>query len=86
MSPLSVAPEWQRRGIGRALVAHAVAKAERAGAPAVFLEADPAYYVSLDWVPASDLGVTAPSVRIPGPAFQAVPFPTWEPSMRGALV
>jgi putative acetyltransferase len=27
LSPLSVAPEWQNRGIGRALVAHAVAEA-----------------------------------------------------------
>src|SRR6478735_320574 len=29
LSPLSVAPEWQRKGIGRALVAHAVAEANR---------------------------------------------------------
>ncbi len=86
LSPLSVAPEWQRRGIGRALVAHAVAEAERAGAPAVFLEGDPAYYVRLGWRPASDLGVTPPSARIPEPACQAVPLPGWEPWMRGALV
>jgi putative acetyltransferase len=86
LSPLSVAPEWQRRGIGRALVAHAVAEAERACAPAVFLEGDPAYYARLGWRPASDLGVTPPSVRIPERACQAFPLPGWEPWMRGALV
>ena len=86
LSPLSVAPEWQRRGIGRALVARAVAEAKRAGVPAVFLEGDPAYYVRLGWRSASELGVTPPSARIPEPAFQAVPLPGWEPSMRGALV
>ena len=86
LSPLSVAPEWQRRGIGRALVAHAVAEAKRAGVPAVFLEGDPAYYARLGWRPASELGVTPPSARIPEPAFQAVPLPAWEPWMRGALV
>jgi putative acetyltransferase len=86
LSPLSVAPEWQRRGIGRALAAHAVAEAELAGVPAVFLEGDPAYYSRLGWRPAAEIGVTPPSARIPGPAFQAVPFPGLEPWMRGALV
>jgi putative acetyltransferase len=86
LSPLSVAPERQRQGIGRALVAHAVVESERAGAPAVFLEGDPAYYGRLGWRPAAELGVTPPSPRIPEPAFQAVQLPAWEPWMRGALV
>ncbi len=86
LSPLSVVPGWQRLGIGRALVAHAVAEANRAGVPAMFLEGDPAYYARLGWRPASELGVTAPSARIPAPACQAVALPGWEPWMRGALV
>ncbi len=86
LSPLSVAPESQRRGIGRALVARAVAEARHAGVPAIFLEGDPAYYSTLGWRSASELGVTPPSTRIPEPAFQAVPLPGWEPLMRGALV
>ena len=86
LSPLSVAPEWHSRGIGRALVAHAVAEAKRAGVPAVFLEGDPAYYGRLGWRPAAELGVTPPSARIPTAACQAVPLPAWEPWMRGALV
>ena len=86
LSPLSVAPEWQNRGIGRALAAHAVAEAERASVPAVFLEGDPAYYARLGWKAASELGVTPPSARIPAPAFQAVPLSGWAPWMRGALV
>ena len=86
LSPLSVAPEWQGRGIGRALVAHAVAEAEGAGVPAVFLEGDPAYYARLGWRPASELGVTPPSGRIHEPACQAVPLAGWEPWMRGTLV
>ena len=86
LSPLSVAPEWQGRGIGRALVAHAVAEAKTAGVPAIFLEGDPAYYVRLGWRPASELGVRPPSARIPERACQAVQLPGWEPWMRGALV
>ena len=86
LSPLSVVPEWQRRGIGRTLVAHALAEAKRAGVPALFLEGDPAYYARLGWRPASELGVTPPSNRIPKPACQAVELRGWEPSMSGALV
>ena len=86
LSPLSVAPEAQRRGIGRALVARAVAEAERAGAPAIFLEGDPAYYGKLGWRPAAELGVTAPSARIPPAACQVVRLAGWEPWMQGALV
>ena len=86
LSPLSVAPEWQRRGIGRALVAHAVLEAKRAAVPAIFLEGDPAYYGPLGWRPASELGVTPPSTRIPEPACQAVKLPGWQPWMRGTLV
>lgn len=86
LSPLSVAPAWQRRGIGKALVAHAVDESKRAGAPAVFLEGDPGYYGRLGWRPAVELGVTPPSVRIPAPACQAVALPGWETWMSGALV
>ena len=86
LSPLSVLPAWQRRGIGAALCAHAVAEAERLGAPAVFLEGSPRYYGRLGWRPAAELGVTPPSARIPRPAFQAVRLPAWRAWMRGALV
>ena len=86
LSPLSVVPQHQGRGIGAALCAHAVAEAERMGAPAVFLEGSPRYYGRLGWRPASELGVTPPSERIPRPAFQVVQLPTWDDWMRGALV
>lgn len=86
LSPLSVLPEHQRGGVGRALVAHAVAAAGDAGSPAVFLEGSPAYYSRLGFEPGSAHGFTRPSVRIPEPAFQVVTLPAREPWMTGALV
>lgn len=86
LSPLSVAPEHQGRGIGAALLAAAVAEAEALGAPAVFLEGDPAFYGARGWSAAGDLGFAKPSARIPDPAFQAVLLPAHEPWMTGALV
>jgi putative acetyltransferase len=86
LSPLGVSPSRQRQGIGRALVGAAVDAAARLGAPAVFLEGDPAYYAKLGWERASSRGFTAPSIRIPDAAFQVIVLPAWEPSVTGALV
>jgi putative acetyltransferase len=86
LSPLSVAPAWQRRGVGRALVARAVAGATDLAAPLLFLEGDPAYYSGSGFEPAAGLGLTRPSVRIPEHAFQLVRLPGYESWMTGAVV
>ena len=86
LSPLGVTPAQQHRGLGRALCAAAVEQARALGAPAVFLEGDPAYYSRLGWQRASAHGFTAPSVRIPDVAFQVTLLSGHEPWMTGALV
>lgn len=69
LSPLSVDPAWQGRGIGQDLVRAALAEARRAGCPLVFLEGEPAFYPRLGFLPAGSAGFTKPSVRIPDAAF-----------------
>lgn len=86
LSPLSVAPERQGRGIGTALVAAAIQAAADLDAPLVFLEGDPAYYSRHGFEPGDRHGFLRPSVRIPQPAFQVRLLSTYEPWMRGALV
>ena len=86
LSPLSVAPEHQDRGVGTALVEAAVGAARRLGAPAVFLEGSPAYYGARGFEPATARGFTRPSARIPEPAFQVVVLEGHEEWMAGALV
>jgi putative acetyltransferase len=86
LSPLGVAPAHRRQGIGRALCAAVVQRAEQLAVPAVFLEGDPGYYAKLGWRRASALGFSAPSVRIPDVAFQVVVLPSWQSWMTGALV
>jgi putative acetyltransferase len=44
LAPLAVAPDFQRRGIGAALVSCAIEAARAQGAAAIFLLGDPAYY------------------------------------------
>jgi putative acetyltransferase len=86
LSPLSVEPAVQKRGIGSALVRAALAGAEDLGAPAVFLEGSPAYYPRFGFAPGASKGFVRPSVRIPDAAFQVVTLPAWEAWMTGALV
>jgi len=87
LSPLGVLPRFQRRGIGTALIRHALAQAAAAGsAPLVFLEGDPAYYGGRGFERADALGFRAPSLRIPPPAFQVARLPGYQPWMTGTLV
>ena len=86
LSPLSVAPTHQRRGVGSELVMHALAEADGAGWPAVFLEGDPTYYSRFGFEPASVRGFSRPSPRIPDPACQVVTLSAFEPWMTGALI
>jgi putative acetyltransferase len=86
LSPLSVEPGRQGRGIGGALVAAAIAAAGEHGAPALFLEGSPAYYGARGFRRADELGFGRPSARIPGAAFQVAVLPGHEEWMRGRLV
>lgn len=86
LSPLGVHPGAQGRGIGSALVRAGLAASQGLAVPLVVLEGAPGYYGRLGFVAGSTLGLRRPSLRIPGPAFQAVPGAAFEPSMAGTVV
>lgn len=86
LSPMAVRPDRQRQGIGLQLIRGSLAALADRAEPVVFLEGDPAYYSRAGFRPGASLGFTAPSPRIPAPAFQALPLTTYDPEMSGALV
>lgn len=86
LSPLAVAPELHKRGIGSTLVRHGLETLAERGVPLVFLEGDPGYYSRFGFSPGGDLGFRKPSLRIPDAAFQAIRLPECEPWMTGTLV
>jgi putative acetyltransferase len=86
LSPLSVQPEYQRRGVGRALVATAIEATDGLGWPVLFLEGDPGYYLRSGFEPAANHGFTPPSPRVPPPGFQCVLLSTYHPSLTGRVV
>jgi putative acetyltransferase len=87
LSPVGVRPDLQRTGVGDALIRHALATiVATRPEPLVFLEGIPSYYPRFGFRLAAAMGFTAPSVRIPDRAFMAYPLPSYEPTVRGALV
>lgn len=86
LSPLSVLPGLQGRGIGTALLAAALPACAGLGRPLVALEGDPGYYGARGFRPGSEAGITPPSDRTPLLAFQVATFDGWRDWMTGRLV
>jgi len=86
LSPLSVLPRYQGRGLGGRLVREALQAAQHARCPLVFLEGSPSYYQRFGFEAAHRHGFTRPSPRIPEAAFQVAVLPNFEPWMTGGFV
>jgi len=86
LSPVSVAPDHQRRGIGSALIGHGLRQVAGRPEPLVFLEGSPTFYRRFGFEPAGPHGFRRPSLRIPEPAYQVIRQPSYEPWMTGTLV
>jgi tRNA (guanine37-N1)-methyltransferase len=83
VGPIAVAPAWQRRGVGSALLRHGIQQARDARVHLLLVLGDPAFYARFGFVPAADLGFD--NVYHAGHAYQALalrdPLPAgWAPS------
>jgi putative acetyltransferase len=85
LTPLSVEPLLQRKGIGRALVEHVLRAAAKRPEPLVVLEGNPRMYPKFGFEPAAGYGIERPSELIPEPAFQLVRLPSYRPDLRGQV-
>jgi putative acetyltransferase len=86
LSPISVLPKRQRRGIGKRLLRDALTVADEMGVAAVFLEGDWDYYAGRGFVSGSSLNFLRPSLRIPEPAFQVATLSNYEIWMTGQVI
>jgi putative acetyltransferase len=86
LSPVSVAQEFQGRGIGSAMLRFGFEQLQSGPWPLVFLEGDPRLYGRFGFVSGKSLGFRRPSLRIPEPGFQVLTLPGYEPWMTGTLV
>lgn len=84
LSPLSVAPGHQGRGIGSALTREALRLADEAGEPVVLLLGHPSYYPRFGFEPATPLGILAPGEF--GDAWMAAKLGAYDPAYQGQVV
>lgn len=70
LAPVAVRPDSQRRGVGAALVTHALERAAALGFGAVIVLGHPSYYPRFGFLPGSAFGVRCP-FDVPGEAFMA---------------
>lgn len=90
LGPLAVAPDWQRNGVGRALINEGCARMQDAGAVRVLVLGDPDYYGPFGFVPDADI---APPYGLPEAwreAWQSIRLPdrlsSKSAEIRGTLV
>ncbi|MFJ5231593.1 GNAT family N-acetyltransferase [Kitasatospora sp. NPDC088391] len=74
LAPVAVAPEWQRKGVGAAVVRAALAAAAEAGESAVVVLGDPDYYGRFGFVPAAGHRISGP-FEVPEAYFQVLALP-----------
>ena len=87
LSPLSVQPQQQRRGIGAALVRHALECADAMGEDIVVLQGSPRYYPRFGFRDSRTLGITMHLPDwAPPEAGMAYPLSAHVPSTRGRLI
>ena len=87
LSPLSVLPQQQRRGIGAALVRQALRRADARGEQMVVLQGSPAYYPRFGFRDSRTLGVAMDLPDwAPPEAAMACPLSAYRPATRGRLV
>ncbi len=87
LSPLSVLPQQQRRGIGAALVREALARADAEGEEMVVLQGSPQYYPRFGFRDSRTLGISMDLPDwAPPEAGMACPLSTYRQLTRGRLI
>ena len=84
LSPLSVHPDYQGRGIGSALTREVLRLADEAGEPFLLVLGHPTYYPRFGFEPATPLGVLGPRDDF-GDAWMLAKLSSYDPSIRGRV-
>ena len=85
LAPMAVVPEYQRQGIGSALVRAALDAAESLEEPLVVVLGHPWFYPRFGFKRASRHGIF-PSEPWPDAAFMAKPLTRWSRELRGRVI
>lgn len=84
LAPLSVKPEYQRQGVGKALIAEGHRIAKQLGYAYSLVLGSETYYPQMGYLPAQQLGIEVPE-GIPQENFMAIQLQENAKSIRGAV-
>lgn len=82
LGPVSVRPDWQRRGVGSALVHTIIGAADARGETMIVLLGSPDYYRRFGFRLSEEFGVVPPEADW-RPHFQLRPLSAYRPDLRG---
>ncbi len=82
LAPLAVVPEFQRQGVGRALIERGASLLAASGTQLLFVLGHPAYYMRCGFKPAVPYGLRAPYPIVPEEAWMVRPL---APSVLGSV-
>ena len=74
LGPMAVAPDYQNKGVGSALVRDGLARLKEAGCPFVIVLGHANFYPRFGFVPASGFGIESQWNNVPDEAFMIVVF------------
>ena len=86
MAPVSVAPAWQSKGVGGALIREGIARCEARGEPLVHVLGHPGYYPRFGFEPARPHGIEPADARTPDGASMMIKLSAYDARYRGRLV
>jgi putative acetyltransferase len=86
VAPLAVLPEFQRQGIGAALMAAGIAAADARKEPMLVLIGHPWYYPRFGFEPARTFGVEPPDPNWRDEFWMIRRLAAWDPGIRGRVV
>ena len=84
LAPVAVAPDFQNRGLGSAVVRAGLEAADSRPEPLVVVLGEPAYYGRFGFEPAAGLGVHPPA-EYPPAYFMVKRLAAWRPGVEGTV-
>lgn len=84
LSPLGVLPEYQRQGVGSALMNYTMDWLRKSDFPLVVVEGVPEYYPRFGFSSAHAMGILPP-YPLPAPPWMALRLPAYEESVKGTV-
>jgi len=86
LSPISIKPEMQKKGIGSSLIKAAIKKADALGEPLIMLEGDPNYYLRFGFKPGKEFDISIALPHWAPEAAMILPLSKYNQDIKGKII